>query len=673
VNDLSALEWLARAVSAAAAMLLFGASLFVLYMPRETLGAAGTATLAAGALVARLRRIALGCVVALAVAGVLWLALRAATIAGVPLTGVVASATARAVALDTLFGRVSIVRLALVAVAALLLGIDRRSRAASHVGALDVARAVVAFLLLASLAWTGHAIASAGSQRDIEVASDTLHLVAAGAWLGALLPLAFLLARTAREPGAPLASFAARTTARFSVIGIVCVGALIVTGTINAVFLVGRPAELFGTRYGQLLLAKLALFAAMVALAAGNRRRFNRVSASAAQPDAGRDPAIAAAFRRIARHATYETTLGLGIAGIVGALGASVPAMHAPIAWPLPFTLDWDVTAPATHWRLLALLAAAFVAAAFALVSPRSWRFARAGLVAASVIALAAACALVAVPALPTTYARVPIPYAVPSIGRGAALYAAHCAVCHGAEGRGDGPAAASLPVRPDNLVAGHGAAHPPGELYWYVSHGIPGSPMPAFAAHLSERERWDVINFLRARVSAERARALTPTVRLGPLVVAPDFAFELEPGVQHTLREGRDRSLTLLVLYTLPASVTRLAALASVRGELERSGVRVVALPLGDAEATDSTVDRVLLARAEPAFGATYAMIVQAFDSDSDPDQTRHAELLIDRQGYIRARWLGSAGVPSMAELARAGQSADALPLPDPATLHSH
>jgi len=46
------------------------------------------------------------------------------------------------------------------------------------------------------------------------------------------------------------------------------------------------------------------------------------------------------------------------------------------------------------------------------------------------------------------------------------------------------------------------------------VTHGIRGSPMPGFEDRLSEEERWDLINFLRALAAAEGARWIGATSR---------------------------------------------------------------------------------------------------------------------------------------------------------------
>jgi putative copper resistance protein D len=123
-------------------------------------------------------------------------------------------------------------------------------------------------LLLASLAGVGHTQQNEGIEEFIHVGADAAHLLAAGAWLGGLLVLLYILL--------PSRSLAAdqdlkEILHRFSGMGYVAVAGLIASGVINSWFLVGSFAALVETFYGQLLLVKLSLFVAMVFLAAANR------------------------------------------------------------------------------------------------------------------------------------------------------------------------------------------------------------------------------------------------------------------------------------------------------------------------------------------------------------------------------------------------------------------
>lgn len=78
----------------------------------------------------------------------------------------------------------------------------------------------------------------------------------------------------------------------------------------------------------------------------------------------------------------------------------------------------------------------------------------------------------------------------------GSATYRERCSACHGERGRGDGPLAAVLDPRPADLVL-HASQHSDGELFYFVSRGVPGTPMPAWRDVLSETQRWEVVAYL--------------------------------------------------------------------------------------------------------------------------------------------------------------------------------
>jgi mono/diheme cytochrome c family protein len=91
---------------------------------------------------------------------------------------------------------------------------------------------------------------------------------------------------------------------------------------------------------------------------------------------------------------------------------------------------------------------------------------------------------------------RNPIPPTQDSIERGRALFQTNCVACHGQSGRGDGPAAATLLVKPADLTE-HAQLHPDADLFEWISNGK-NQAMPAFSGKLSENERWHIINFIR-------------------------------------------------------------------------------------------------------------------------------------------------------------------------------
>ncbi|MCL4831181.1 MAG: c-type cytochrome [Caldilineaceae bacterium] len=84
------------------------------------------------------------------------------------------------------------------------------------------------------------------------------------------------------------------------------------------------------------------------------------------------------------------------------------------------------------------------------------------------------------------------------SIAAGAATYTQYCAVCHGNEGKGDGPGAAALNPKPADFSAEHVQVLSDGGLFWFITNGVPNSAMPPWGEVLSEQQRWEVVNFLR-------------------------------------------------------------------------------------------------------------------------------------------------------------------------------
>jgi mono/diheme cytochrome c family protein len=89
-----------------------------------------------------------------------------------------------------------------------------------------------------------------------------------------------------------------------------------------------------------------------------------------------------------------------------------------------------------------------------------------------------------------------PTPAAPDSVERGRGMFMQTCVVCHGPQGKGDGPAAVALTPKPANLSRPELWQQPDGELFWKITEGR--APMPTFGPALSEQQRWDLINFVR-------------------------------------------------------------------------------------------------------------------------------------------------------------------------------
>lgn len=195
-----------------------------------------------------------GAAVAL-VSAILWILCTAGSMAG-GWRSSVDPGILKTVLVDTSFGRVWIWR-AIIAVALLLLAL--RLNAAARVETL-----VAAGALLASIALTGHAVMQEGFAGIVHRVAHALHLLGAGYWGGGLVALLIVLRhRTDRDTFEILR--------RFSTVGIVAVLVIAASGITNAWFIVQDWRDVLASLYGHILLTKISLFAAMVALACINR------------------------------------------------------------------------------------------------------------------------------------------------------------------------------------------------------------------------------------------------------------------------------------------------------------------------------------------------------------------------------------------------------------------
>jgi putative copper export protein/mono/diheme cytochrome c family protein len=622
----------ARAVHYASAMLLFGELVFVVAVARPAWSLArDTANVAGDDIHHRLLGALRWSVIASIVSGASWFAAEAAIMSGMPVAQAMNRETLGLVVGDTSFGHVWALRLGLViTLCAVLLALGRSARSPLR-SRLTIGAVVAAAAYLGSLAWAGHAVAGQRPDDYSQIVADVAHLLAAGAWLGAMPALVHFLGGTRTLDGI------AQVTRRFSSLSVASVSVLIVGGLTNAWYLVGDVPALFGTDYGRLLLAKLGLFAAMLGLAVANRGYLAPRLAGGDRP----------AVRLLRRNAILEIAAGIGVVIIVGALGVTVPATHQSPVWPFEHTLSWQ-RIQQSAWIQLVLAAAGAVACIAAAIVVRAalGRPPRLPIAAlAGVVVPAGLFAwLLAVPAYPTTYSTSPVRYTADAIASGAALYASHCIACHGRDGQGDGAAASSLPIRPASLTE-RVPDRREGDLFWWIARGIPGTPMPGFASRLSDMDIWDLIQFLDAQAEAQNAMAMTDRVKPLLPVVAPDFTFEIIGRPQESLERQRGNRVTLLVFYTLPESLPRLRQLAMKERALRAAGARVIAVP---TSASGSAVDaeiagggESIFAIASPKVANAYAMFAVQADGSNEGAQT-HLEFLVDRHGYLRVRWIG-------------------------------
>ena len=179
-------------------------------------------------------------------------------------------------------------------------------------------------LAIATLVWTGHAGATEGRTGSLHRLSDIVHMLAAAVWIGGIAAFSWLLFQPLAHQSDAQIRIAHRALEQFSRVGTLAVALIVLTGIINSLSLMGlpHPYALFASRYGQLLLIKLALFAAMLVLAGANRWRLTPALGAAI---ANGNPAPA--LRGLRQSLVLETSTVLTILAVVAWMGTLEPIM----------------------------------------------------------------------------------------------------------------------------------------------------------------------------------------------------------------------------------------------------------------------------------------------------------------------------------------------------------
>jgi high-affinity iron transporter len=82
----------------------------------------------------------------------------------------------------------------------------------------------------------------------------------------------------------------------------------------------------------------------------------------------------------------------------------------------------------------------------------------------------------------------------------GETLFATHCQMCHGPQGKGDGPAGRVLDPPPRDLTKRpYKQGCGPGAIVKTLRSGVDGSAMPSFASVLSDPEMRALASYVRS------------------------------------------------------------------------------------------------------------------------------------------------------------------------------
>jgi putative copper export protein len=601
---------LARGVHFAAVLSLFGSLIIASIVAPAALREASTDV--GQHLVRRLIVMVRGSGLIALLLGIVWLPIQAAEMSGAGSIMDALQATPTAL-LHTRYGDAMMIRGAMLIVALVLAG-SLTNRARTVLALLPAAVAVVA------QSWMGH---PAAADDPVLLGASMAHVLAAGAWLGALVPL-FLVVRAVPETGAACA------TTRFSWIGQVSVLVLAVTAWLQSVPLIGSEAGLLGTKYGQIASFKLVLFGVLFLLAVINRFKF---SPALVGTDGTR------ANRHLCKSIVIETVCGLLVVLAASWLATGTPATHEEPNWPFALRPNWPILDDPLV-RNAFIEAGVLLLVALVLVGRaalfRRWRW--------PVVAVAIALVWysnkvvndapfldpILTEAYPTSYYFSQSGFTSDSIAHGAQVFAENCVACHGTDAQGDGPAAKGLPVPPANLTQQHVWMHSDGELFWWLTNGIDvpphGTVMPAWGPILSQDDRWDLIDFIHAHLAgAQMAGKGLWTVPV------------LAPSLDVVCGDGKEFDLS------------------DMRGKF----IHVVALGPGDKPPPDNGVPLVMIMKQRvempgcvaqgDAIWTAYAVMAHVA-----PDQLAGTQFLIDPDGWVRwtldpqdaSKWATPAGV---------------------------
>ena len=477
---------------------------------------------------------------------------------------------------------------------------------------------------------------------------NSLHLMAAGAWLGGL-PALFLLLRSSGQPTDHTScAVIERTLRRFSILATTMVGVILFSGVLIGSLQISRWGELFSTPYGHLLLIKLALFTMMLCIAAIIRWRY--------MPRIATHPSNPINHLLISKWVFLETSIGIALLGVASILKETTPAAHEEvIIWPFNFRFSIDATweessVVRTQVTIgLCLLGAAMLLIAYSLRRRKHIKLALALGISLSIAGLATGLPPLSVEAYPDTYRNSTVPYIAVSIENGESLFRGHCVACHGESGEGDGILAKNLATAPANLTEPHTALHTAGDMFWWLTHGMGDDRvMPSFDAELDEDDMWDVINYLRAFSDGFTGRLLlTEIAPEQPFLGAPDFYYSTATR-SGNLKDFRAAKSALLVFFSWPEDKERLNILKEGYREIAASNAEIIAIAMRGAddvpqEFINQTPFLIITQETQP-ITRTFAQYRRTFEFGGDLDNKdlpAHMEFTVDRFGYLRSRWI--------------------------------
>lgn len=507
----------------------------------------------------------------------------------------------------------------------------------------------------ASLPLIAGSLVSHSAAEEVSVVSIlpyALHILLAGIWFGAL-PAFLLIIFSKKDPDKPLDLLSIESLQKFSKIALPVMLIIIATGFIVADRMVEEDYHaLVASSYGWLINFKLTLLAIILVIAYRARSRWLPWFTEASSAEK-----IQRGSQQLQKWVSIEFILAVILVLLATILANTIPAKHAMVEnWPYSFRLSIDATweepnVPFFFWSGVVLLLLA--AGSIWLGIKNKWDIKKkVGIPTALTIAsFAVALPPLAVDAYPETYQSTPVPFDAISISNGSALFSQNCTSCHGPQGKGNGILAKTFdPPAADLLTEPHTARHTAGDFFHWLTYGIAETGMPAFSSNLTEEDRWDVVNYMHAMSRGYQARLLSPqVVPERPSIAPPIFSFFAHDGSSGYLKDFRQERNVMLVFFTWPLSQERLQALQATYDQLRELNTIILAVPMNEINAQEMmaiTADIPFPIVTEGASEITNSYILYR-RTLTHPDILgegvipEHLELLVDRFGYLRARWI--------------------------------
>ncbi len=162
-------------------------------------------------------------------------------------------------------------------------------------------------------------------------------------------------------------------------------------------------------------------------------------------------------------------------------------------------------------------------------------------------------------------YPVLQVPEQAPSPALGKDLYASQCAGCHGAEGGGDGPAAAALDPPPTNFQdVARASRRSLFGLYNTVTLGVPGTAMAPFSG-LDDHQRWSVSFYAASLQQQPQEPSQAAFARVAPKLGAKGLLTSSATALQSDY--GADGPAALAWLRAHPRSLMAVAGPAADSG----------------------------------------------------------------------------------------------------------